>query len=123
MSLAPGRGPDIMAMVEVEDIRAAQALQGALNSRLDPSLHYRNLLMKEMSSGRHIAPAILTRLPVAGDRTRVIGNRLRILEGHVVVNGHDLTVIVGHWTSRLPSKTGNGSDRRMEEAEKMYGAA
>ena len=124
LSLAPGRGPDIMAMAEVEDIRAAQELQAALNARIpDPNLHYKNLLMKEMNSGRHIAPAILTRLPVAADRTKAVGSRLRILEGHVVANNHDLTVIVGHWTSRLPSKTGNGSDRRMEYAEKMYGEA
>ena len=79
--------------------------------------------MKEMNNGRHIAPAILTRLPVAADRTKAVGNRQRILEGHVVVDGHDLTLIVGHWTSRLPSKTGNGSDKRMEYAEKMYGEA
>jgi endonuclease/exonuclease/phosphatase family metal-dependent hydrolase len=124
LSLAPGRGPDIMAMAEVEDIRAAQELQAALNARIsDPSLHYKNLLMKEMNNGRHIAPAILTRLPVAADRTKAVGSRQRILEGHVVVDGHDLTLIVGHWTSRLPSKTGNGSDKRMEYAEKMYGEA
>ena len=40
LSLAPGRGPDIMAMAEVEDIlAAAQELQAALNARIsDPSL-------------------------------------------------------------------------------------
>ena len=41
----------------------------------------------------------LTRLPVAADRTKAVGSRQRILEGHVVVNGHDLTILVGHWTS------------------------
>jgi endonuclease/exonuclease/phosphatase family metal-dependent hydrolase len=120
LSLNNGRGPDIMAIVEVESVRAAQMLQATLNGRLDPSLHYRNLLMKEMNSGRHIAPAILTRLPVNASRTRVVGSRQRILEGHVVVDEHDLTIIVGHWTSRLQK---DGPAKRMEYGEKMYGDA
>src|SRR5437667_149444 len=35
--------------------------------------------------------------------------RLRILEGHVGVNGHDLVVIASHWTSR--NSDGHGEHR------------
>lgn len=109
-TLNGGKGPDILALVEVESRRAAELVQGALNRRLgDASLHYTHLLMKELSAGRHIAPAILTRLPVAGDRTRLHGSRLRILEGHIVVNGQDLVVIASHWTSR--NTDGQGAHR------------
>jgi endonuclease/exonuclease/phosphatase family metal-dependent hydrolase len=102
-----GRGPDILAVAEVESIRAADLLRQALNDRIpDPALHYEYLLMKELSAGRHIAPAILTRLPVRGDKTRLHGSRQRILEGHVVVNRHDLVILATHWTSRLTDKEG-----------------
>ena len=121
LSFGGGRGPDILAAAEVEGVHAAQALQTALNARLpDPALHYRNLVMKEMNSGRHIAPAILTRLPVDASRTRAVGSRQRIIEGHVVVDNHELVLIVGHWTSRLQK---DGPAKRMEYAEKMYGEA
>lgn len=116
-----GRGPDILAIAEVESVRAAQLLQGALNAKLaDPSLHYTSVLMKEVTQGRHIAPAILTRLPVVKDRTRSHGNRMRIIEGHIVVDGHELIVMASHWTSRL--KEGNEKGRK-EYADKLYGAA
>ena len=69
LSVNEGKGPDILGVVEVESIRAAELLQQALNKRLDPSLHYTNVLMREVSSGRHIAPVLLTRLPVIRDRT------------------------------------------------------
>src|SRR5262249_60487611 len=74
-----GRGPDILAIVEVESARAAELLQEALNQRLkDPALYYKSVLMKNLAAGRHIAPAILTRLPVRADRTRLVGKRQRI---------------------------------------------
>lgn len=114
-----GRGPDILAIVEVESLRAAALLQEALNKRLsDPALHYTHVLMKELSAGRHIAPAILTRLPVIGDKTRLHGRRQRILEGHVIVDGHDLVVLASHWTSRLTDKTGQ---HRADYASQIYG--
>src|SRR5262245_14823368 len=67
LRLNDGRGPDILALAEVESLRAAERLRDALNDRLaDPALHYRHVLMKELAGGRHIAPALLTRLPVRG---------------------------------------------------------
>jgi endonuclease/exonuclease/phosphatase family metal-dependent hydrolase len=120
IGLNDGRGPDILGIVEVESLRAAELLKAALNSRLpDASLHYQHVLMKEVAGGRHIAPAILTRLPVKADKTRLHGKRQRILEGHIAVNGHDLVVFETHWTSRL-RKT---SERQREDyADKIYGA-
>ncbi|MFN4259271.1 MAG: endonuclease/exonuclease/phosphatase family protein [Gemmataceae bacterium] len=112
------RGPDILALAEVENIRAAQLLQDTLNRRLPPELAYKNLLMKEQTSGRHIAPAILTRLPVRGNKTQLLGSRMRTLEGHLVVNGYDLVVVVSHWTSRVTDKDGS---RRCRYGEQIYG--
>ncbi len=113
-----GKGPDILAIVEVESERAAKLLQQALNEKLaDPSLHYQNLLMKEISVGRHIAPAILTRLPIVKDRTRTLDKQHRILVGHILVNDQELVVIASHWTSRLK----DGANRRADYADKIYG--
>lgn len=114
-----GRGPDIIALAEVESQRAADLLQNALNSRLnDPTLHYFNVLFKDPHGGRNIATAIITRLPVNGNRTQLHGRRLRILEGHIEVNGHDLVVLATHWTSRLTDKTGS---QRAKYADQAYG--
>jgi endonuclease/exonuclease/phosphatase family metal-dependent hydrolase len=113
-----GRGPDILAAVEVEGYRAADLLRNALNQRLtDPAQHYQAVLMKDLSAGRHIAPAIITRLPVRTSQTRLIGSRMRILEGQVEVNGHGLTIVASHWTSRVTDQTG---ERREKYAETIY---
>lgn len=120
LQMNDGRGPDIVALAEVENERAAELLAGTLNARLsDKSLHYSTILFKDPSGGRHIATTILTRLPVKGDRTRLLGRRLRILEGHLQVNGHDLVVIASHWTSRVSDKSGEGRDKY---ADQIYGA-
>jgi endonuclease/exonuclease/phosphatase family metal-dependent hydrolase len=121
LGLNQGKGPDILAIAEVENVRAAELLRQALNDKLaDPGLHYQTVLMKEVSQGRHIAPAILTRLPALKDRTRSHGNRLRIIEGHITVDGHELIVMASHWTARLRE----GSERsRQDYADKLYGAA
>src|SRR5262249_16775883 len=115
-----GRGPDILALVEGESLRAAQLLQQALNAKLsDPSLHYKEPLMKEVAVGRHIAPTIITRLPVVRDRTRSYDKSMRIVEGRITVEGKELVVIASHWTSRLTDKTGKS---RAKYADKIYGA-
>jgi endonuclease/exonuclease/phosphatase family metal-dependent hydrolase len=114
-----GRGPDILAICEVESVRAAELLKDALNKKLDEKLHYQNVLMKEVSAGRHIAPAIITRLPVVKDKTRLLDKKMRILEGHIVVGGHELVVFASHWTSRLG---GGGEDRREAYADRIHGA-
>jgi endonuclease/exonuclease/phosphatase family metal-dependent hydrolase len=117
--LNAGKGPDILALVEVEDPRAAELLDEALNRRLaDPALRYSSVLMKELDAGRHIAPAILTRLPVKRDRTRLHGSRLRILEGHIQANGHDLVILATHWTSRVSD---DGGAHRDKYADEIYG--
>jgi endonuclease/exonuclease/phosphatase family metal-dependent hydrolase len=121
VKLNDGRGPDILAAVEVESKRAAELLRDALNARLPEKLHYRNVLMEEVSAGRHIAPAILTRLPVEADRTRLLDKRRRILEGHIVVDGHDLVVLASHWTSRVSSKENEEGTGRDKYAELIYG--
>jgi endonuclease/exonuclease/phosphatase family metal-dependent hydrolase len=119
LKLNDGKGPDILAICEVESVRAAELLRQALNKRLeDESLHYANLLMKEVSGGRHIAPAILTRLPVVKDRTQLLGKRQRILEGHIRSGKQELVVIVAHWSSRVSDKEGKG---RAEYADVIYG--
>jgi endonuclease/exonuclease/phosphatase family metal-dependent hydrolase len=117
--LNDGKGPDILAIAEVENARAADLLRQALNDRLaDPGLHYQHVLMKDLSAGRHIAPAIITRLPVRGDKTRLHGHMQRILEGHVVVGHHDLVVLATHWTSRLTDKDGS---HRARYADQIHG--
>jgi endonuclease/exonuclease/phosphatase family metal-dependent hydrolase len=121
VALNGGRGPDILAVVEVESERAAELLRDALNARLpDRSLHYEHVLMKEIVAGRHIAPAILSRLPVRGNKTRLHGNRLRILEGHIVAGGHDLVILATHWTSRVSDKEG---ERRDRYADQVWGVS
>jgi endonuclease/exonuclease/phosphatase family metal-dependent hydrolase len=118
LKLNGGKGPDLLALVEVESTRAAELLQQALNEKLtDKSLHYTNVLMKEIAVGRHIAPVILTRLPVVRDRTRSLDKQRRILVGHVVVNDQELVVIASHWTSRL----NDGTKGRTDYADKIYG--
>ncbi len=123
LQLNDGKGPDILAMAEVENPRAAELLRDALNSKLgDESLHYKNLLMKDLSAGRHIAPAILTRLPVRGNKTQLHGRQLRILEGHIEVNGHDLVVLATHWTSRRTDEKGTQRAKYGDQAHGVFRA-
>lgn len=119
IGLNGGKGPDILALAEVESVRAAELLRDALNKRLaDETLHYQHLLMKEVNGGRHIAPAILTRLPVKANRTQLHGHQQRILEGHIAVNNHDLVVLASHWTSRVTDERG---DKRARYGDQIYG--
>jgi endonuclease/exonuclease/phosphatase family metal-dependent hydrolase len=119
LKMNDGRGPDIIAAVEVENTRAAELLMEALNAKLsDPALHYKHVLMKEVAVGRHIAPAVITRVPVDRDRTRRLNNTQRILEAHFKVNGHQLVVIASHWTSRIEK---GSEDRREKYADAIYG--
>lgn len=119
LKMNDGKGPDILACCEVEGVRAAELLQKALNDKLsDANLHYQTVLMKEVSVGRHIAPAIITRLPVIRDKTRQHGRAQRILEAHVNVNGKELVVLASHWTSRLRPEGVNG---RAGYGDTLYG--
>lgn len=119
-----GRGPDILAMCEVESRRSLEALREAANQRLEAAGHtdaqYSHILFIEDRTGRGFAPAILTRLPVVADRTRKLGSGglRRILEGHIISGEYELTVIVAHWTSRVSDAQGVN---RMKYAESCYG--
>ncbi|MBI1918929.1 MAG: endonuclease/exonuclease/phosphatase family protein [Planctomycetes bacterium] len=121
LSLNGERGPDILAVAEVESERAADLLRQRLNRDLGSKAEpYRNLLFKENKTGRHIATAILTRLPVRGDQTVKLDAHRRILEGHLVVNGHQLVIIASHWTSRVSDSETEGSGRS-KYADIIYG--
>jgi Endonuclease/Exonuclease/phosphatase family len=80
--------------------------------------------MKNVAAGRHIAPCVITRLPVVPQLTKLIGGgSLRILESHVSVNGHDLCILASHWTSQLKQKDGSDGDSGREKyAIKLYEA-
>jgi endonuclease/exonuclease/phosphatase family metal-dependent hydrolase len=123
LKMNDGKGPDLLAVVEVESVRAAELLQEALNAGLpDPALHYQHVLMREVKVGRHIAPAILSRLPLAPGKA--LDKKLRILEARVTVNDHKLVVIASHWTSRLGRKVGGkpaGAKQRAHYANEIYG--
>jgi endonuclease/exonuclease/phosphatase family metal-dependent hydrolase len=119
LKLNGGKGPDIVALAEVESVRAAELLQERLNRGLsDPALSYTHVLMKEVKAGRHIATAVITRLPVAAGRTHLLDNHLRILETHIQVQGKDLVLIASHWTSQLQKTGKNG---RNKYASMIYG--
>lgn len=119
-ALNDGKGPDILALAEVEaDSKAAESLMESLNKAIKPDAPpYRHILMKNPHGGRNIVTAILTRLAVVADRTQLIGKRHRILEGHIEVEGRDLAVLATHWTSRVSDKTGEGRDKY---ADQIYG--
>src|SRR5258708_5326299 len=56
IDLNDGKGPDILAVAEVESVRAAELLREALNRRIaDPAFSYSSVLMKNLDAGRHIA--------------------------------------------------------------------
>jgi endonuclease/exonuclease/phosphatase family metal-dependent hydrolase len=113
------KGPDILALAEVETERAAQLLTESLNQAIGRRAPpYQHVLMKNPHGGRNIATAIITRLNVDGPRTQLLGKRQRILEGHVEVNGHDLVILATHWTSRVSDQAGEG---RKKYADQIYG--
>ena len=120
LKMNDGKGPDIIACVEVESIRAAEILQGTLNRKLkdagaDDKLQYRNVAMKNLDGGRHIAPCVITRLDMIPQLTKMHGRQLRILECHVTANGHDLCIIASHWTSQLRQRDGTDGDSGREK--------
>lgn len=103
-----GRGPDVIVGNEIESPRAAEMLQETLNAGLPAgATKYEHVAMKELDAGRHIAPCVISRYPLSG--AKLLGKRQRILEVHVTVNGHDMTVVASHWTSQL-SDHGTGPE-------------
>jgi endonuclease/exonuclease/phosphatase family metal-dependent hydrolase len=112
-----GRGPDILAIAEAESERAARLLAKSLTEALPKQPPYEHVLFRDPKGGRHIATAVITRLPVAAAKTQLHGRRLRILETHVTVNGHDLVVFATHWSSRVH----NEGEGREHYADIIYG--
>ncbi len=119
-ALNDGKGPDILALAEVEaESRSAEALMESLNQKIRAGTPpYKHILKKNLRGGRNIVTAILTRLPVAEDRTQLLGKRHRILEGHIDVGGRDLTVLATHWTSRVFD---TGEEGREKYADQING--
>jgi endonuclease/exonuclease/phosphatase family metal-dependent hydrolase len=124
LKLNDGKGPDILACCELESVRSLELLQAALNARIDdPKLKYSSLAMRNLDAGRHIAPGVLSRLPLSQQRTRMLGGRspLRILETHLYVNNHDLCIVASHWTSKLKQADGSdGESGRFKYATTIY---
>ncbi len=120
-----GSGPDIVVGIEIESYRAAELLKDALNARLQAGApRYEYVAMQEVSAGRHIAPCVVSRYPLSGaklpDRIR------RILEVHVTVNGHDLTLVAAHWTSQKTDrgdKEDGGREKYARAIAEEYAAA
>jgi endonuclease/exonuclease/phosphatase family metal-dependent hydrolase len=113
-----GRGPDILALAEVETERAAELLMESLNKATRGADPYKHIAFRDPKGGRHIATAVITRLPLVADRTQLHGKRQRILESHIDVNDHDLVVLATHWTSRVSDEEGEG---REHYADVIYG--
>lgn len=117
LRLNGGRGPDVIAFAEVENVRAADLLRGVLNAKLaaaaqDAKLQYTQLATKNLGNGagRHIGTGVITRLPIAHARTELHGRNIRVLEVHLPVDGHDLTVLATHWTSQMRQRDGSDGD-------------
>lgn len=122
LSMNNQRGPDVIALAEVETKRAAEALKDALNAKLSPDVPpYREVLMEEVALGRHIGTAIITRLPAIRNKTRHYDSsrnaKMRITEGHLLLNDKELIVVAAHWTSR----TNGGEEGRARYADAIYG--
>jgi hypothetical protein len=117
IKLNDGRGPDVLGAAELESRRAAELLAGALNKRLGKK-EYATIEIEPVPGGRHISPVLISKLPVVGNRTENWGKRQRILKTVLRVNGHDLIVVVSHWTSRVTDKTGAARGRY---ADAIYG--
>jgi endonuclease/exonuclease/phosphatase family metal-dependent hydrolase len=119
--LNDGRGPDILAVVEVENRRAIELLRRALNTRLDAAWHYpeSGLIHRDNRLGRPIEPAILSRLPAREWADRRFRS-LRIVGASIDAGGSRLVVVASHWTSRLGGEETGG--RRVAYAQALYGA-
>jgi endonuclease/exonuclease/phosphatase family metal-dependent hydrolase len=104
LRISGGRGPDIIAGNEVESHRAVELLRNELNRRLPADVPpYRHMAFVELrDAGRHIAPCVLSRLPLRD--ARLLGRRQRILEVLVTVDNYNLVLINSHWTSQLSDK-------------------
>lgn len=138
LALDGGRGPDILAVVEVENRHAVEMLRDTLNARLPTELRYDGLVHHDNLTGRRIEPALLTRLqvlddpigpPLAGRVPRTVVRKgaddphdfgiRRVLEARLAADGVPLSVLVSHWTSRVTDET---DVKRSAYADVLYAA-
>lgn len=118
LKLNDGRGPDILAVCEVESQRAAEMLRDALNEALPKdAIPYGEVAFKEVKQGRHIAPAVITRLPITGSRGFA---PRRVLLVNIEVADRTLTVVASHWTSQLTDTDGEGRDKYADLIHNQY---
>lgn len=120
LSMNGGKGPDVIACVEVESVRAADLLKTTLNDKLkaakqDDKLQYKHVLMQNIDGGRHIAPCVISRVNVDVRNVKLLKKPLRILETHLYVNQKDLCIIASHWTSQLKQRDGSDGDEGREK--------
>jgi len=122
-----GNGPDVLACVEVESVRAAELLRDALNEKVPAGqAKYEHVAMKELATnaGRFMAPCVISKLPLDPARTKLLGtNNLRVLETHVVANGAELTLVASHWTSQRAddgTRKGSGRDKYASVIHEQY---
>ncbi len=92
-----GRGPDILALVEVENRKVVEDLVARLP---DPDDYH--IVHIEGQAGRSIEVALISRLPVVKSSSHFVMHGLRdVLRVDLQKNGHSLTVLVNHWKSRF----------------------
>src|SRR5262245_22113582 len=104
-----GKGPDILALAEVESQRAAELLRDALNKRLkDKKLHYDTVVYRDPKGGRSIATVVMARAGIKVSDAKLLGRMQRMLKVRVTDGGRDLIVIASHWTSRISDAKGTG---------------
>jgi len=119
-----GRGPDILTMVEVESALCMTKLQQRLNSRLDQAglgkWAYSEVVFYPDNTGRRFAPGTISRVQTIKAQSRKAGTRGdgRMLITTLEQDGHLLTLLTTHWTSRVSDRDGH---RRMSYAETTYG--
>jgi endonuclease/exonuclease/phosphatase family metal-dependent hydrolase len=103
-------GPDVLALAEVESLRAVELVRDAVNARLpNKNLHYRHVAYLDPHGGRSIATAVLSRVPLSKDRPpRLLGRSQRILKVTLAAGKHELVVLATHWTSRVSDGRGTG---------------
>ncbi|MGQ0504272.1 MAG: endonuclease/exonuclease/phosphatase family protein [Myxococcaceae bacterium] len=92
-----GRGPDVLGLMEVEDLDTVQRLAAVGG--------YPNVVHFETPDARGIDQALVTRLPVKGAAYHPMaseaGKPLRgIVQADLDVSGKTLTVLVNHWPSK-----------------------
>lgn len=100
-----GKGPDVLALVEVENRKVLKDLVKKL-----PKPESYRIVHYEGKAGRGIEVALITRLDVANSSSHFVYHGIReILRVDLKKNGHQLTVLVNHWKSRfggtLPTST------------------